>query len=212
MGAPGRLLAYWGILFPEPYGLCVAALAAAPLLGVLLAPWFEGRTGLNVAEGRPSGTAGLIFPAAVVLALRGLLDLHVLDLLPALLVGGVLAGVFATLVVWATGEEVETWRVATFSVLAFGYGYGLAVEANALTTGARPVYVRTQVTDTWTSGSSRNPTYRLTLAGPLYPGVPDSVEVDGDFLRANPVGSEVCVKIYRGRFGWRFWEVGYCPG
>lgn len=204
-------LAIWALLAPQPYDVCVAALGIAPLVALSTARLFEGGTGLTGrAEGDPHGVASLLIGPSLVLAARAVLDVQLLDVLPAVLAGGVIGAIFALAARWVAGADISWWGLACLPVLGFGYGYGLVVEANALLAPARPEFARTLVAERTVAGGS-DPTYHLTLTRPLYPGVPGRIEVSEAFYRANPKGAELCVQVYRGAFGWRFWDLDFCP-
>lgn len=101
--------------------------------------------------------------------------------------------------------------LAFLALAGFAYGWTVAIETNALLRPAKPNFIATEVLDRWASSSSRYRSYYLTLSAPLYPGVPARIGVEGDLFNAVQVGDELCLKIYRGVFGWRWYELDFCP-
>lgn len=153
------------------------------------------------------------FYPAFILGLRAFLDFQHLSWAPAVGFGLALGAFLAWISLRFLIEDSFDDRVfVPVAIACLVYGWGLAVQVNGVS--SRVEFVRTDVGLKSDSGG-REPSYFLSLARPRYPGVPARVEVSRALFDAVPdparEPSEVCILVHHGVFGWRWWEVGFCP-
>ncbi|GEJ57532.1 hypothetical protein [Anaeromyxobacter diazotrophicus] len=203
--------AAWGWLRPRPYPLAIAVLAAIPPVAVALLVAGRGRYS---AEGRrndvrPGLALPLILPGAV-LALRALLDFHVLDHRPLLVWAGCATLLMAALVLVGEPSLRRRWPAALLLALLVGaHPWGALAEANVLLDGGEAQRFEATVVDKHVvSGKHTSYDLRLTPWGPVREE--DTVEVDRALYEGTEVGDEVCVALKPGALGVRWFVVARC--
>jgi hypothetical protein len=187
----------------------VTLLALAPLVALLVVAMSDGEVALSWEEGGlPRENVGMLFFFPVgSLVVRAFEDLSLVDLSQPLIVAvafGVLAAVAALRLISDTGPKAMVLAIAATGM---AYGWGLSVEANALVRPPFTAFVQTEVV----SKRETNDGNYLTLAAPRYRGVPAEVGVSWPMYEAVKSGDEVCILVHHGVFGWRFWELDFCP-
>ena len=200
----GLALGLWGLWWPEPYLVCVIALALAPVVALVLVAtsggelvFFEGEGGLPKAD-----VSMLVTLPLLALWLRSM-DFAMIDWIPACLAAGAVGVVVAGLALIRTDGGKALVVGAGASLWAWSVG----IEANVFATLGSTTFVRTEVVEKRDTSDSNY----LTLKPPLYRGVPKEVDVAWRFYQAAKPGDEVCVLVHHGAFGWRWWEVDFCP-
>lgn len=207
----GISLTIWGAAWPEPYVACIALLAIAPVAALVLAGFSPD--GLSLGDDERPGRASiaqLFLGPALVLGLRGLSDMRLLDWGVALGLAGAIGVVLSAAALWADEELRQIWVGGFLALVGFGYGWGLLSEANVLLDANAPHLYRAEVVRKWEAGG-RSPQQNLSVTGTGVPGLPEEVEVGWDFYEAIRLGDEVCVAIYPGALGWRWFDIGFCP-
>lgn len=190
----GLALSLWGLWWPEPYLLCVAALAIAPVVGVLL---------FTISDELAGDAVTLVLMPLLALWLRAL-DFPMIDWAPACLVAAMATVVAITGMALARSDRAVAMLVGAASAL---WAWSVVIEANVLAAPGSTTFVRTEVVD---KRDTRSSNY-LTLKPPLYRSVPREVDVGWRLYGAVQPGDEVCVRVHRGAFGWRWWDVNFCP-
>lgn len=196
------------MLWPQPYVICIGVLALAPFVGLGIAAASDGALGVFEEEGglRGDDVSSVVVLPVLALALRALHDVALIDWWPPLL-AAVAATIAAALgLIWRASQM--TYGVALLAGPFAGlYVWAAAIEVNALVLPPTTSFATTEVASKRETGG-RN---YLTLAAPRYRGVPKEVDVSWDLYRAVQPGDEVCVQVHHGVFGWRWWEVTFCP-
>lgn len=144
----------------------------------------------------------------LVLAMRAILDVHVLDWKP-LLVGAAVGGL-ALVVAIVVGERPrKLWVLALLTPLISGYPWGALSLANALLDRGAPEVFRVAVRGKHVSGgkhTSRN--LELDPWGPVTER--KDVAVGPRLYGAVSVGDRVCVALHPGALGVRWYVVLRC--
>lgn len=204
-------IAVWGYAFPEPYEAAVAALAACPLVAFALAAK-SGRL-YQVAGFRNDARANLawaLMAPAVVLMLRAVLDIELLEWMPALAAAGAIA-VVATFAFLAVDRELRErrWGLLAMLLISACYAFGAVVEANALFDPSKPgIFQSTVVGKHKSSGKTTTYYLRLTPWGPRKSE--DDVSVSRVFYEATPPGRQVCIALWPGALSMPWFVVGRC--
>jgi len=203
----------WGFFYPHPYGLVIFLLGALPLVAVGIAVTGQGRYSLEGRKDdpRPNLVVALILPG-LVLMYRALTDEEVLDWRMLLWLTGAIAVAWVALLYTVSPELRE--RKLTLAIMAplmAAYGYGACALVDMRLDPHTPVVYDTKVLGKHvTSGRSR--TYYLDVE----PWGPRSghgdVSVTRDFYDGASAGSRVCVYLWPGALGARWFETGSCPG
>jgi hypothetical protein len=203
---------FWGCIFPHPYLLVIAILAALPLIALGL---LVKSRGIYQAEGRrndarPSLALVLIFPG-LALALRAVLDLNLLQWKP-ILSASVLLAFAMTLAVAAADPGVRRRPAALLPFLLFGasYGYGLTAQADTLLDNSTPQTFQVPVVGKHIS-SGKNTSYYLHLDpwGPQTSAT--EVTVPASIYSSTVTGQQVCVHLHPGALRIPWYAVAQCP-
>lgn len=203
--------AVWGAVAPRPYLLVMASLAAVFVAALAVAVTGRGRYSLEGERNdvRPELASALLAPG-VVLALRGLLDVVVLDHQP-LLVWAALAGAgFTAALAWADAALRGRLPMVALLAVVLGAGaWGLLAAANARLDRAAAERHRVAVLGKHvTTGKGAARYLRLAPAG----AVPArEFSVGRGLYDATPVGATVCVELHPGALGLRWLSVDACP-
>jgi len=202
LNAAGIGVGLWVLFYPRPYRLALSADALVFSVAWVVA--FAGRGAYQLErerkDPRPALGAALIVPAAA-LALRAMLDLHVISLVPALapvLVGGALLA--AVLIVRDARERHRPWRLLLWMPLHCAFCFGAMLFANAALDRSKPQVFAVEVLQKSVVRDQRT-SYRVRLA----PWGPRREANDEDIPRATferlPAKGEVRVLLYSGRLG-----------
>jgi hypothetical protein len=209
LAATGLML--WGFVYPHPYDFVIGALAVMPIVALLVAASSKGLIQINATRGdkRPDVTMALMLPGFA-LALRAFLDWRILDWPDALALAAGGAAAMA-LVLTQVDATVRKWGVALllFAVVGFPYAYGTAIAANVLLDESEAQRFETVVRKMHTT-SGKHASWSLTIDpwGPVE-SVED-VEVSRKLYERLAVGDTVCVALFDGALGVRWFWVGAC--
>ena len=205
-------LAAWGLFAPDPYTLCILVLGLALPAAVVFVAVSGGRWSLldMPSDARPSVVGIVMFPA-MILALRAVIDVHLLDWRP-LLVGAAAIGL--ALSGWSASGPLRGPRprstAFSMGLIGLAWGWGALVQLNARLDVAPASTERVRVLDHFIS-HGRSTTYRLRLDAWSARPASDDVNVPEDLYERVRVGDTVCVTPHPGalRVGW--FEVQACP-
>ncbi len=202
----------WGWFHPRPYTAAIVALSILPLLGIVTLLGGRGRYSFDrrMNDPRPSLGAMVLLPG-LVLGLRAILDVNLIDW-KALLAGAALGAVALTIVI-ALGERVEPrkrWALILLAPLLMGYSWGALSLGNALLDRAPPEVFRVAVRNKTVASSRNHTSWNLEL-DPWGPVVErKNVDVGRRIYGTVSVGDRVCVALYPGVLGARWYIVRPC--
>jgi hypothetical protein len=202
----------WLWFYPHPYDLAVACGVVAPWLAVIVA----ARGGpLYKLNPRPND-AGADLSVSVMtpgfaLAIRALFDTHIFDWQNMLLATIVATAVCMLIMWWAVGElRASTGTTAVIALLMVPYVYGTVTLANMEFDASEPVPYAAKVLGSHI-GSGKTREYYLKL-GPWGPRAEsEDVDVGSEYYGRGSHRETVCVYLFRGAFGIRWFEVWDCP-
>lgn len=206
------LVALWGVFRPDPYDVSIWCLVALPWIALAIV---RGSRGLFRVDGHrndahPNVAIAVLFPALALL-LRSVFDY---ELMHTLVLGcyAIALGVVFWLCVCAVDQSVRTKAGSAIALLGFSlvYGYGTAVQANALLDRSPEQSYSAEVKDKRIL-SGKTTTYQLNL-GP-WGAFPDSnrIRVGQTTYEYIQRGDVVHMVVRQGAFGanWYFmrsWE------
>ena len=184
--------------------MCVVLLALAPIVACVLVAVSDGDL---VFFEEPSSfhqddVSTLALLPILALWVRAL-DFAWIDWTPAVLVAAAVGVIAAGLAMIRTDGA----RALVVGTCAAVWGWSVSLEANVFAGLGSTTFVRTEIVDKHETSDSNY----LTLKPPLYRGVDEEVDVAWSFYKAVEPGDEVCVLIHHGAFGWRWWELDFCP-
>jgi hypothetical protein len=212
LNVAGWAILSWAWIYPKPYALAVAVSGLAPLAAVGVVFWSRGVMTINQNprhDPRPS-VAGLFF-AGFGLLIRSVFDFSVLDWMVVLPLAAVVSLLLTGAAYRADPKALATpFTLFVLWMVGLGYGWGAAVEINALLDHAAPQEFQVAVTSKHVSYGRRHTAYDLILApwGPNLAG--DSVDVGSRMFSQVAVGDTVCVALHPGAFKVRWWKVRIC--
>lgn len=216
LGVAATVLAFWGYVYPQPYGFVIAAAALLPWLAVALL-WLK--PALFQLDGRPGDVkpslAALELMPPLMLAIRALRDLTVLDLTPLFLWGAALAVPLYLALLFAprSSSASARGRVALcLLMLPFigVYGVGLLALTDALWDHAPPQVVQTTITGK-EMNRGKSTTYYVDLAPWSKDIHQDRMAVSRDYYEATQKGDPACIQLHPGKFSLRWIQIGRCP-
>jgi hypothetical protein len=209
LAAPAAL--FWGVFFPRPYYAVISVLAVLPVVAMgLMARSF----GLYRADGLPNNAhpnlAAVLMAPGIALALRAMMDIHVLDWhqVPA----PVLLGAFALTFMLTRVDPTLLKRRAILSVyfvFLSVYAYGVTLQANALLDGSQPEIFSVGVVSKSVMPGN-HPTWFLQLAPWGTRQDVNDVMVSRAFYAAVNPGDKVCVALRPGMLRIPWYIVGLC--
>jgi hypothetical protein len=201
----------WGLLFPRPYPVAMAALAAIPLATIALVLAGRGRYAVeeNRNEVRPGVAVPILAPGGV-LMLRALLDYQVVDVWRVL--GWTAAGAVALTALLVRGDAAlrRRWFVPVLLLaLVAPYPWGALNAADVLLDRAPAEVHEVPVLHKHVS-SGKHTSYDLRL--PPWGPVAEAQEVDvgEELYGAVEVGDVVCAHLRPGALGARWYVVDLC--
>lgn len=201
----------WGWFYPRPYIAAIVTLGALPLVGLAVLLAGRGRYAFdeNRNDPRPSLIVSVMGPG-IVLALRAILDVHVLDWKPLLAATGV-GGLVLLAAIAAGDRRRRLWILALVAPLLSFYPWGALSLGNALLDRGSPGVFRVAVRAKHVSSGSKHTSWDLRLDrwGPVTE--PEDVDVGRGLYEAVSVGDEVCVALHPGALGIRWYVVLRCP-
>jgi hypothetical protein len=201
----------WVFFHPQPYRLAVSSVAILPLIAIALVAFGGPAYAFNAkkADARADASVAAFLPT-MALFLRALFDVSVLDQEKILWMSaaGALAG--AGLVIALVSSTRKPWYTPLLLLLLTGsYAYGAEALANRELDTSEPEVFQTQVLDHHIS-RGKTTTYHLELGAWGPRTVRDEVDVNREYYERTAVGSPVCVYLWRGALGVRWFEVWDC--
>jgi hypothetical protein len=199
----------WALVYPRPYGLVIALLAALPLAGIGLVIATRGAVTFDSDRKSVLPTAAYsVFAPALILAFRSLDDWHITGwsgfwlpfaVVAAILLGALLFGAAAD----AQGK-VRTMVIISFVLLA--QSYGLVVFMNCEFDRSVPVIHRTVVQSRRISRGRKSTSYYLTVAPWIDGSYSEEVKVPGSTYSWHEEGSTVLIGVRPGALSmpWYF--------
>ena len=204
----------WGFVFPAPYMLTIAILTASPWIGLELVRRSAGLFRVDASRNDPHPTVAIAFICpSLVLLLRAVFDFNVL---PSPAVWSFSLGIsalllLATLVADPSRRENLGGSLA-IGLICLAYGYGVAIEANALFDHSSPTTYAVRVEDKYVS-RGKTTTYNLKLGswGPIRKS--NTLQVSRATYQPIHAGDVVVLDLRRGALGinWysmRMWHRG----
>jgi hypothetical protein len=201
----------WAFFFPEPYEIAIAALAALPLLALVLAAK-SGRLYQVVGrrnDARANLAVAFIAPG-VVLALRAILDIAIFDWAPLWTATIVVASTLTiAMAVWDREVRSRGAELVAMLIVCGCYAYGGIAEANALfDQSASQIFRATVVGKRVSHGKSTQYYLQLTPWGPRREE--REVSVSHTLYAATATGGQVCIIFRAGALQIRWFVVSAC--
>ena len=203
----------WGYVYPHPYPWVIGLLALLPWCAVAMVGLSRGLICFDTLRNdvRPNIAVMLISPS-LVLGVRALLDINLIDAMPAIEFG-LIAGLPLVLVACMVGQrdQPRAWLLPMLllPMVALPYGGGLLVLADVMLDHQPAQVFQTQVVRKYIS-TGKHPQPYLVLApwGPQTTG--DRVAVSRAYYAHVEVDTAVCVNLHRGAVGLRWYGVQDC--
>lgn len=189
----------------------LAGLALGPAVAVSLAVVFRARglTLLGDSQDPPGPTVRWLCAApSALLAWRGMTEAPLLSPWTALL-SAILLAVLTAWVVARTLRGVATSFMA--GLLAFGYAWGLLIQANARLDVRAPASVPAGVSKAWTETANRTTEHYVSLAIPSLDRRIDELRISDETHSRLSHGAVLCLLVHPGALGWRWYDVSECP-
>lgn len=202
----------WAIFYPHPYRWVVLMLAVLPWVSVALAAFRGSVYRLDTYNNDVYINVGIaMLIPGFALALRALFDVQVLDWPRAawLTAGGAIAcmGIIYLFVAEVRGQLSG---LLTLLVLMTAYSYGLVMIANKqLDRGEPAMHSVGVLAKRVTTGQGITRYLQLEPWGERKEA--EEVEVDESMYESAAVGSAVCVYVFPGALGLRWYQVWSCP-
>jgi len=205
-------LLFWLWIYPHPYDLALVCAVVLPWAAVILVA--RGGPLYKFIPERNDAAAGLFGPIALpgfALAIRALFDTQVFDW-QNMLLAIVATLVVCTLILWFVMSELRD-NAASVAAIAFfmaPYAYGTATLANQQLDFSEPEHFEAKVMGSHIS-RGKSTEYYLEL-GPWGPrSEAEDVDVGRGFYERGSRQDTVCVYLYRGALGVRWFQVWDCP-
>lgn len=190
------------MLWPEPYVPLIGLLVVTPIVAMTVALANHDRRGEADAQTSRGLLALAGFPAMVLLIRVS--DLQLLNwggLFLAALVFTVILVVFAARIVPIANLKT----LGALLALSFSYAWGALAQINVQLDFQRPVVDWVEVT------GKRTGKYDYTLEFEEREGLPSDGDVAQRFYDGVKVGDRVCLLVYPGALGARWFDVAHCP-
>jgi hypothetical protein len=211
LGLGSWLICMWGFVYPRPYSAAIVVLGALPL--VALVALVAGPRLYAVEDGtraspRSAFLLALMGPGSV-LAWRAFRDLNVLDWKP-LLVAASIGGLVIAAAIAMRERKRRLLTAAILLPLVSAYPWGALSLGNAFLDHDRPEVFRVLVRGKHaTSGRYVSWNLELDPWGPVI--APTAVDVGRQVYDSASVGAPVCVELFPGAIGVRWYAVRRCP-
>jgi len=200
----GIPLGGWILFWPRPYEIAIMFGAVVPLIALAIAMRWRGAVSLT-REKQTVGLLTLFGLPACALGLRAMLDLHVFDLLPALIATGLVTSLIVALVFFIERRRTDRFGAFFFSAI---WVWGVLSFANVLLDKSAPRKVQTTVV---ARNGKADDDPSLTLRSLSSPHeMFENIKISSKrFASARP-NTVVCLAVHEGRFGWRWGYVRDC--
>ena len=199
----------WVWFHPSPYDLAIACAAIIPWIAVGLAARNGSLYRLNASRNEVGAdvSAPVLVPGFALLV-RALFDCHVFDWNKVWMLTIVVAAVCVLLMMLLVRELRGAALIS--SVLMLAYAYGAVVIANFRLDRGEPEVFTAEVLGARVS-TGKSTSYYLEL-GPWGPRTDaEEVDVGKDYYTQASHREAVCVYLYKGALGVRWFEVWDCP-
>lgn len=205
----GFAIALWVLFYPEPYRVAGIVCLVAPLIAILLtARWQPAVSLIYDSDVWVGGSlVGLWTMPCIAMAMFAVRE-TLIDWQIVMLVALGPAVLLLIVSILADQRLANVFGVIFGGAIAYGWACGALVFANVYLDEAESRIVLATVVER--NGEAKDEP-ALTLASPTLPNVLDSIDVSERRWLAAPPGSTVCLKVYPGRFGWRYAYVTDCP-
>lgn len=205
----GLGIGLWGLIYPRPYEMAALACALAPLVAVLLAIRWRGAVALihDTDDWAGGSVATLWMLPAICCALFGL-RVTVVDWQAAMLAALGPAAVLAAFVALIDPKARTPFNLVFSAIIAFSWSWGAMVAGNDILDHRNPRIVEAQVTSK-SGEAGDDPELGLYIPELQY-GI-ESLPVSAGRFEAAEVGGTACLRLYPGRFGWRYVYAADCP-
>jgi hypothetical protein len=203
------LSVFWVMLYPRPYSLAIAVLAALPIIGACLVHFSRGAVALDGKRNsvRPVVGYALLGPS-MVLGFRAFLDWHILGWsgfwMPFAVLAGILVGFL--LMVWLGDAQRRAGTVFVLCLVAVAESYGLVLFLNCRLDHSVPAIHRAEVLSRRISRGRRSTTYYLTVRPWIDGDYSREVTVPGSTYGWHREGSTVLIGVRPGALSmpWYF--------
>jgi hypothetical protein len=202
----------WALIYPDPYWLSMLAVAALPLLTIVL---LARSRGLYQIEGRrndarPSLAFAFIFPSCI-LAFRAIHDLHFLEWKSLLLATFALAAVL-TIFLLQSDPHFHNRTATAVSMFFIGtmFCYGAIAQFDVLADHSAPATYQAEVLGK-RADNGRTTTYYLQVApwGPRHDS--DEIAVSRSLYAVITPGQSVSIHLYPGALHLPWFSVSRIP-
>ena len=212
LNAIGTILAILLFFYPKPYQLVTIIAIIFPVVVVICLHFFKGLITIDerAGKGNPTVAYALGF-TSMTLALRGLLDYHILEyshLWFSVLVIGLL---FIIIIFSATTEfHIKSVKnivpVLAIALVAFTYSYGVAINVNCLYDNSKPDIYYSEVSDMRiTTGNITSYYIKLNPWGPV--AEIDEVVISKSLYDQLVIGDSVNIYLKKGEINIPWFKV-----
>jgi len=202
----------WAWFHPQPYHLSVLCLALVPWVAVAMVSAGPSVYRINLARNDVVAdvSAPLMLPG-MVLMLRAMLDIEILDWTSvAALSAAATAILLLILLVFLPELRKNSGSLGMAILMIAPYAYGASMIANVYFDRGEPAKHMTQVAAKRVSTDNGKFFHlKLTPWGPRAES--EEVSVGREIYARVATGDSVCVYLFRGAFGVRWFEVWDCP-
>jgi hypothetical protein len=200
---------FWAMLYPRPYFLVIAVLAALPLVSACLLHFSRGAIVLDAKRGSARPIVGYsILGPSMVLVLRSFLDWHILGWSGFWLPFAVLAGTLIGFLLLSTACDAQrkAGSVMLLFVAGMAISYGVVVFSNCQLDHSMPAIHRAEVLSRRISRGRRSTTYYLTVRPWIDGDYPREISVPGSTYGWHEEGSTVLIGVRGGALSmpWYF--------
>jgi hypothetical protein len=205
-------VAGWLWIYPHPYDLAVLCGVAVPWLAVIVAA--RGGPLYKINGKDNDASANLLAPVITpgfALLIRAMFDTQIFDWQDMLLATIAATAVIMLVMWWAMGElRASASSTAVIALLMVPYAYGALALANRELDASQPAPYVAKVLGSHIS-SGKTTSYYLKL-GPWGPrNEAEDVDVGREYYGRGSRQETVCVYLFRGALGIRWFEVWDCP-
>jgi len=210
------LVMVWVAIYPRPYGMAIACAAIVPWLAIAMAWMNPGQIPLEEKKRYDTGPTltFLLSTCPLALSVRAMLDVATVDV-HQLILWGFVCGLplwiaIATAPTARSPFAAKHWGLVLLLMLfTSAYGGGLLALTNAMWDNAKPETFKTVVVDKNVS-RGKGTSYYLNLA-PWNRTIDENrFLVSRAYYETVHKGDAICVRLYPGKFGLRWTEVGRC--
>jgi hypothetical protein len=203
----------WAWFYPRPYDVVVTAAALMPWVALALAARHGSLYRVNPMHNDMAADLSAVYLMPVcAVAIRALFDFSIIDgwQLFWLTLAGAVVCVALMYLLLAREFHGRPGSVLAFGIFMLAYAYGSISLANVRLDRHEPERHAARVVDTRVTGSD-NKTYEFRLASWGPRTTEENVEVTSELHGRVAKGDTVCVYLWPGALGVRWYEVRDCP-